>query len=60
MKKPTMNFRNLDAAQLLQFAEVIHEKMELNSDIFATPAPDLATLLVAGSQGVRSRVGRAG
>ena len=44
MKKPTMNFRNLDAAQLLQFAEEVYNKMTENSDIFATPPPDLATL----------------
>jgi len=45
MKKPTMNFRKLDAAQLLQFAEEIHNKMMENSDIFATPSPDLETLV---------------
>lgn len=42
-----MNFKNLDAAQLLQFAEEIHNKMTLNSDIFATPTPELATLAAA-------------
>src|SRR5690606_33721577 len=47
MKKPTMNFRNLDAAQLLQFAEEIHNKMTENSDIFAAPNPDLDTLAAA-------------
>ncbi|MFB2118750.1 hypothetical protein [Parapedobacter sp. 2B3] len=47
MKKPTMNFKNLDAAQLLQFAEEIHNKMTDNIDIFATPTPDLATLATA-------------
>jgi len=47
MKKPTLNFKNLDAAQLLQFAEEIHDKMEANSDLFATPSPDLATLAAA-------------
>jgi len=47
MKKPTMNFKNLDVAQLLQFAEEIHDKMTLNGDIFATPTPDLATLAAA-------------
>ena len=47
MKKPTMNFKNLDAAQLLPFAEEIHNKMTLNSDIFATPTPELATLAAA-------------
>jgi len=47
MKKPTMNFKNLDAAQLLQFAEEIHNKMTDNSDIFATPSPELATLATA-------------
>ena len=47
MKKPTLNFKNLDAAQLLQFAEEIHDKMETNSDLFATPSPELATLAAA-------------
>src|SRR5690606_13988991 len=46
-KKPTLNFKNLDAAQLLQFAEEIQNKMTENSDIFATPTPDLATLATA-------------
>ena len=44
MKKPTLNFKNLDAAQLLQFAAEIHDKMTENSDIFTSPTPDLATL----------------
>src|SRR5690606_30001802 len=47
MKKPTLNFKNLDAAQLLQFAAEIHNKMTENSDIFASPTPDLATLSAA-------------
>lgn len=44
MKKPTLNFRNMDSAQLLQFATEIHEKMAEHNDIFETPAPDLETL----------------
>lgn len=47
MKKPTLNFRNLDVAQLLQFAEEIREKMEANSGLFPAPSPDLDTLVAA-------------
>lgn len=47
MKKPTTNFKSLDAAQLLQFAEEIYNKMEQNSTIFTTPTPDLTTLVDA-------------
>ncbi len=44
MKKPTTNFRELDAAQLIQFAEEIVTKMGQHDDIFVTPTPALATL----------------
>lgn len=47
MKKPTLNFKHLDVAQLLQFAEEIREKMQANSDLFPTPSPDLDTLAAA-------------
>ena len=47
MKKPTTHFRDLDAAQLLQFAEEIYSKMAAHSDIFPAPAPGLSTLAAA-------------
>ncbi|NGM60764.1 hypothetical protein G5B30_02420 [Sphingobacterium sp. SGG-5] len=47
MRRPTTQFKNLDAAQLIQFAEDIAENIATNSDIFETPTPDLATLTAA-------------
>ncbi len=47
MKKPTTPFKDLDAAQLIQFAEDIAEHIATNSGIFETPTPSLATLTTA-------------
>lgn len=41
MRKPTTDFKNLDSAQLIQFAEEIVKKMEENNALFATPVPPL-------------------
>jgi len=47
MKKPTTRFRDLDATQLLQFAEEICHKIGEHRTLFVTPTPDLSTLSAA-------------
>jgi len=47
MKKPTLQFQRLNAAQLLQYAEQILGKMQQHPDLFETPTPPLADLEAA-------------
>lgn len=42
MKRPTLHFQNLNAAQLMQYAEQILIKMGQEGDLFATPQPALS------------------
>lgn len=42
MKRPTLHFQNLTAAQLMQYAEQILIKMGQEEDLFATPQPTLS------------------
>ena len=41
MKKPTLQFQKLNAAQLLQYAEQILGKMRQHADVFESPSPSL-------------------
>lgn len=42
MKRPVTDFRNLDSAQLIQYAEEIVKKMGEHDAIFVTPIPTLS------------------
>lgn len=44
MKRPVTDFRNLDSAQLIQYAEEIVKKMGEHDTIFASPVPTLAVV----------------
>lgn len=42
MKRPVTDFKNLDSAQLIQYAEEIVKKMGEHDEIFETPVPALS------------------